>query len=388
MNSDIIYFDNAATSWPKPDCVKEAIVQFLTDVGANPGRSGHRMSVDASRIVFETRQAIADLFHVTDALRITFDANITEALNLALLGLLQPGDHVITSSIEHNSMMRPLRALEKNGIELDIVLCSDTGEMDPQDILPRIKSNTKLIALNHASNVCGTILPINEVGKIAREHGLLFLVDTAQTAGSIPIDMEENYIDLLAFTGHKGLYGPTGTGGLVVGERVDIKKLKPLKRGGTGSRSESEEHPAFLPDLLESGTQNVVGIAGLGASVRWLLDQRIDNIYKHKQNLCEYALHRISKIENVRIYGTQSALKQTATLSLNVENMDPANASLRLDEEFNIMTRVGLHCAPAAHKTLGTFPEGSIRMSMGYLNNEPQIDLAVNALEILSREDQ
>ena len=263
----MIYFDNAATSWPKPPCVTEAMVHFLQEVGANPGRSGHRLSVEAGRIVYAAREAVAELFHAPDPLRVVFGHNVTEALNLALHGLLRPGDHVITSSVEHNSVMRPLRALEQEGVELTVVPCSPEGCLDPADVQAAVRRNTTMIALNHASNVVGTLLPVAQVGRIARECDTLLLVDAAQTAGAYPIDVQADGIDLLAFTGHKSLYGPMGTGGLIVGERVNVRHMAPLKRGGTGSRSEHEAQPDFLPDLCESGTPNAVGLAGLHASL-------------------------------------------------------------------------------------------------------------------------
>jgi len=244
----MIYLDNAATSWPKPPCVVEAMVRFVNEVGANPGRAGHRLAVEAGRIVYGAREAIAELFNAADPLRVVFGQNVTEGLNLALRGLLRPGDHVVTSSIEHNSVMRPLRALEEQGVALSVVPCSPQGLMDPRDLERAIRPNSKMMVLNHASNVVGTILPVGEAGRIAREHELLLLVDTAQSAGAYPLDMQAEQIDLLAFTGHKSLYGPMGSGGLIVGERGNAPDLVPLKRGGTGSRSEWEEQPLFLPD--------------------------------------------------------------------------------------------------------------------------------------------
>ncbi len=268
----MIYLDNAASGWPKPPEVLEAMAHFMREVGANPGRSGHRLAIEAARIVYGTREALATLFGAADPLRIVFAANATEALNLALSGLLRRGDHVITSSMEHNSVMRPLRALQRRGVELSVVHCTPEGLLDPREIEAVIRPNTRLIALIHASNVIGTLLPIAEVGRIARRHGLLFLVDAAQTAGAVPIDVEADAIDLLAFTGHKALMGPQGTGGLYIGPRVALDELEPILRGGTGSHSESEEQPGFLPDRYESGTLNGVGLAGLGAGVRFLLD--------------------------------------------------------------------------------------------------------------------
>ena len=249
----MIYFDNAATTWPKPAGVAEAMSHFLEHVGANPGRAAHRLAVEAARAVYAAREAVAELFHAPDPLRVVFGANATEALNLAMRGLLKPGDHVITSSMEHNSVMRPLRALERQGVELTIARRSPVGALDPDVVEAAIRPRTRMVVLNHASNVVGTLLPVAEVGRNARRHGVLLLVDAAQTAGAYAIDVQADAIDLLAFTGHKSLYGPMGTGGLVAGERVDAAQMEPLKRGGTGSRSEREEQPDFLPDACESG---------------------------------------------------------------------------------------------------------------------------------------
>jgi len=243
----VIYFDNAATSWPKPPGVAEAMMHFLERIGANPGRSAHRLSIEAGRIVEDARETMAQLFHISDPSRIVFSHNATYALNLALQGLLRPGDHVVTTSMEHNSVMRPLRALEAEGVHITVVPCSSEGFLDPDAVEAAMRSETRMIVLNHASNVVGTLLPVSEVGMIARRHDVLLLVDAAQTAGSYPINVEQDRIDLLAFTGHKSLGGPMGTGGLYIGERVDVSRFRPLVRGGTGSRSEQEEQPGFLP---------------------------------------------------------------------------------------------------------------------------------------------
>ncbi len=373
----MIYFDNAATSWPKPPGVAEAMTHYLTDIGASPGRSGHA-----------AREAVAELFAAPDPLRVVFGSNVTEALNLALNGLLQPGDHVITGSLEHNSVMRPLRALERGGVRVTAVPCSATGELDPQDLEAAIGPDTRLIVLNHASNVVGTILPVAEVGRIARQHSLLLLVDAAQTAGAYPIDMQAEAIDLLAFTGHKSLYGPMGTGGLIIGARVDVRRLAPLKRGGTGSRSEREEQPEFLPDLCESGTPNAVGLAGLAASVRWLLAQGVTTIRSHEVALTRQLLAGLTAIPGVTVYGTEDAERQTATVSINIAGLEPSEVGLRLDDEHGIMCRVGLHCAPAAHRTLGTFPGGTVRFGLGAFNTADEVAAALHAVATLAREAQ
>jgi len=380
----MIYFDNAATSWPKPPGVAEMMVHFLNEVGANPGRSGHHLSVEAGRVVYNAREAVARLFNAPDPLRVVFGHNATEALNLALCGYLRPGDHVITSAMEHNSVMRPLRALERQGVELTVVPCSPEGFLDPADVEKALRPNTVMIALNHASNVVGTLLPVAEVGRIARRHGLLLLVDAAQTAGACPIDVQTDGIDLLALTGHKSLYGPMGTGGLIVGERVDVARLEPLKRGGTGSRSEREEQPNFLPDVFESGTPNAVGLAGLSAGVRWVLERGVETIRAHEVELTRRLIAGLQNIPGVTVYGGRDATRQTATVSFDIAGMEPSEVGLRLDEEYGIMCRVGLHCAPAAHKTIGTFPVGTVRFGLGALNTLEEVDAAIGVVRGLA----
>ncbi len=376
----MIYFDNAATSWPKPPEVIEAMVNFMEKVGANPGRSGHRLSTEAGRIVYEAREALAELFNVEDPLRIVFGSNATEALNLALRGYLRPGDHVVTSSMEHNSVMRPLRALEREGVQLTVVPCSPQGFLDPDDLEAAVRPQTTMIALNHASNVVGSLLPLGEAAEIAHRHGALLLADTAQTAGAYPIDIQADGIDLLAFTGHKALFGPQGTGGLVIGQRVDLKHLEPLKRGGTGSRSELEEQPDFLPDMCESGTLNTVGLAGLGAGVRFVLGKGVEAIRKHEVELTHCLIEGLKSVPGVTIYGGGDAERQTATVSFNVEGLAPSEVGLCLDDKHGLMCRVGLHCAPAAHRTLGNFPVGTVRFGLSYFSNEKEVTAAIEAV--------
>jgi cysteine desulfurase family protein len=385
MSEKLIYLDNAATSHPKPEVVIRAMVAFMRDVGGNPGRSGHRLSIEAGRIVFAAREKIAALFGINDSSRVIFGQNATEAINQGLKGLLRRGDHVITSSMEHNSVMRPLRALEKEGIEIAVVPCSREGFLNPEDVRKAIRKNSRMVVLNHASNVVGTLLPLKPVGEICRNHGILFLVDAAQTAGVIPIDLEKEKIDLLAFTGHKALFGPQGTGGLVIGQRVDEKNIKPLKRGGTGSRSEREEQPDFLPDLCESGTPNAVGLAGLRAGLEFVMEIGLEKIRIHERDLTQNFIKGLLAIPEAVVYGSGDAEKQCATVSFNLKNWMPSDLSFRLDEEFGILTRVGLHCAPSAHKTIGTFPEGTVRVSLSYLNIEKEIEHTLQAIKTLAR---
>jgi cysteine desulfurase family protein len=381
----MIYFDNPATSWPKPPQVKEAMVKFMEEIGANPGRSGHTLSIEAARIIYEARESLSVLFHVKDSSRIVFTLNATESINLALKGVLKYKDHVITSSMEHNSVMRPFRDLEKRGIALTVVPCFEDGTLDPREVEKKILSTTKMIVLNHASNVTGTLLPIREVGKIARKYNLLFLADVAQTAGAYPIDVEKEGIDLLAFTGHKSLYGPQGTGGLVIGERINEKEIIPLKQGGTGSRSEFEEQPDFLPDRLESGTPNGVGIAGLLAGIQFVLGKGVEQIRQNESTLLEKLIMGLKKIPRVKLYGPESQEDRIATLSFNFTHLSPSDGASRLEKEFGILCRPGLHCAPAAHHTIGTFPEGTIRFGLGTFNAEEEIETAIQAISLISK---
>jgi cysteine desulfurase family protein len=387
MEKKIIYFDNAATSYPKPEEVAQAMVRFSEEIGASPGRSGHRLAVEAGRVVFEARERISQLFGVKDSSRVVFGLNATEGINQGLQGLLRPGDHVIASSMEHNSVMRPLRAMEKEGLEVTALPCSQKGLLDPLDVRKAFRKSTKMVVLNHASNVVGTLQPLAEIGKVCRRQGVLFFVDAAQSAGAVPIDMEREMIDLLAFTGHKALFGPQGTGGLVLGERVDEKDLVPMKRGGTGSRSEMEEQPDFLPDLCESGTPNTVGLAGLLAGLDFVLKEGVERIREHERGLTDRLLRGLLEIPGVTVYGFRDARKQLATVSFNLQGVAPSEVGLRLDEEYGILCRVGLHCSPSSHRTLGTFPEGTVRFSMSYLNRPEEVDRALQAVGELARKE-
>lgn len=362
------------------------MVRFQKEVGANPGRSGHRMAVEAGRIVYRARENLAALFNVRDPLKIVLTSNATEAINMALRGLLRPGDHVITTSMEHNSVMRPLRDLQGQGVEVSVVPCSREGFLYPDDLEREIRRSTRMVVINHASNVTGTLAPIREIGRISREHGLLLLVDAAQTSGSYPIDMQGDLVDLLAFTGHKSLLGPQGTGGLVFGERVDIRAFTPLKTGGTGSKSESEQHPDFLPDLCESGTLNTVGIAGLEAGAYYVLSRGVDVIRQHEMALAQRLLQGLKEIPEAWTYGTEDLERRIATVSFNIEGLPPSVVGMRLDEDYDIMCRVGLQCAPAAHRTIGTFPQGTIRFGIGCFNTVEDIDKALEAVREIAEE--
>jgi len=386
-NMGIIYFDNAATSWPKPPEVNAAMQKYLKKIGANPGRSGHRLSVEAARIIYDAREKLAQLFNVNDSLRIVLTKNATEALNIAILGFLKPGDHVITSSMEHNSVMRPLRAMEHRGVDLMVVPCDPDGLVEPAKISAAITKNTRAIFITHASNVTGTIMPVDDIGRIAREHGLVFCVDAAQTAGCYPIDVEAMNIDLLAFTGHKSLFGPSGTGGLYIREGLE-KRIEPLCVGGTGSRSEVEEQPDFMPDRYEAGTPNTVGIAGLQAGVDFVLSEGIARIKMKEEELVKTFMKGINGVQDVTLYGQTGTKKRTPVVSFNIAGMDPAAVALELDDRFKIMARSGIHCAPSAHKTIGTCPKGTVRFSFSYFNTQDQIAKAIEALYKISRRKQ
>jgi cysteine desulfurase family protein len=382
-----IYFDNAATSWPKPEETYAAMDRFGRLIGGSPGRSGHRLSIESGRVIMNAREVLARLFGIDDPFQLVFTKNATEALNLAIAGLLSPGDHVITSSMEHNSVMRPLRALESNGVELSVIGCSPRGSLDAGTLLSVVRNNTKAVILTHASNVTGTIMPIKEVGHFAREHGLIFCVDAAQTAGALPINIADMNIDLLAFSGHKSLFGPQGTGGLYIRKGLE-EKIRPLMAGGTGSRSEHESQPDFMPDRYESGTLNTVGLAGLGAGAEYILKKGIDNIRSREIMLTQRFLDGLQSIEGVRIYGLDDASRHISVVSFNIDGLTPSEVSFALDEQFGIMSRPGLHCAPSAHKTIGTFPGGTVRISFGYFNAEEEINYALDALRQMRRKGQ
>jgi len=381
----MIYLDHAATSWPKPPAVIKAMSVFLERAGGNPGRSGHRLSIEAARIVYDARETIAELFHAPDPLRVIFTLNVTHAINLALRGSLRPGDHVVTSSMEHNAVMRPLRALERQGIRLTMVSCAPDGMLDPADVARAMSAATRLVVINHASNVTGTILPVAEVAAIAHAAGVPILVDAAQSAGVLPIDVQAMGIDMLAFTGHKGLQGPPGTGGLVLNTSVDPSTLDPLVRGGTGSHSEFEEQPDDLPDKYESGTPNGAGIAGLAAGVRWVAERTVEAIRAHEMALTQALLDGLSAIPGVTVYGPRDAGRCTGVVSFTIAGQHVSDIGLRLDDEFAILCRVGLHCCPAAHRTIGTFPAGTVRLSPGVLTSHQDIQQTIAAVRRIAR---
>lgn len=381
-NSEVIYFDNAATSWPKPPAVRRALDTYFGEAGGNPGRSGHRMSIASSRVVLEAREAVARLFNVADPSRIVFAKNATEALNLAIYGRVQPGDHVVTSALEHNSVARPLRHLEEQGAEITVVACSPEGVLDPDDVRRALRPTTRLLVTTHGSNVVGTLMPIADLAALAQEQGVPYLVDAAQTAGAIPIDVEALGLDMLAFTGHKGMLGLTGTGGLYVREGLT---LTPLMRGGTGSDSELEYQPDFLPDAYESGTLNVAGLAGLAAGITALLEIGVEQVQAHEKALIQRFLEGAREIPGLTLYGPPGIEQRIGVVSFNLAHISPSEVGLLLDQNWGILSRVGLHCAPAAHRTLDTYPTGTVRFSWSGFNTVEEIDVALEALAQISQ---
>ena len=381
----MIYLDNASTTFPKPETVPQAVYRYMTAQGANINRGCYDSAYDVEELVFETRQMLCDLFHGSDCKNVIFTKNVTESLNVILKGFLRPGDHVLVSSMEHNAMMRPIRQLEAQGVEFDRIPCDEQGNLILSALEGMVRPNTRAIAMMHASNVCGTVLPIRQVGRFAREHGLKFIVDCAQTAGVFPIDMEEDCIDALAFTGHKGLLGPQGIGGFILKEEM-IALIDPLLSGGTGSISHTEEIPAFMPDRFEPGTMNLPGIMGLHAGLSWLAETGIDAVREHELKLTARLLEGLSKLEGegrIRIVGRRDLENRTGVVSIQTLTKELSQAAFELDADHGIQTRVGLHCAPSAHTTLGTYPTGTIRFSVGWFNTEADVDAALHALEVI-----
>ena len=377
----MIYLDNAATTLKKPPCVAEAVVRAMATMG-NSGRSAHQEALDASRVIYRTREQLARLLGCSAAERVVFTCNSTEALNIAINGLFAPGDHVLSTDCEHNSVLRPLYRLE--GVEVDFLPADRRGCIDYDDFRRLLRPNTRGIICTHGSNLTGNLLDIRAIGRFAKEHGLLLVVDASQTAGVFDIDMEAMGADALAFTGHKGLMGPQGTGGFLLRPEL-AAQLEPLLSGGTGSASHSEEVPSFLPDRFEAGTLNLPGIMGLHAALTWLEETGIDAIRAHEQALTDRFLRGAASIPNLRLVGLAGAENRAAVVPVVPENTDPAFVADALGREFGIQVRVGLHCAPNAHRTLGTFPTGAIRFSFGPYNTPGQVDRALEALDALCR---
>jgi cysteine desulfurase family protein len=372
-----VYLDNAATSWPKPEAVYRAVNHFMREVGATPGRGGHRREKEAQRIADKARAALARLFNAPDPQGVAFTMNATQAINVALKGLLRPGDHAATSSIEHNAVWRPLKALERRGVQVTAAPCAPDGTLDPADVETALRPNTRLVALLHGSNVLGTLLPIAEIGEICRRRGIPFLVDAAQTAGAYPIDVEAMGIGLLAFAGHKGLYGPHGTGGLVVRPGV---ALETWVEGGSGVESASERMPEPLPARLEAGTHNAAGIAGLLEGVRFVLEQGVERIRAHEMAMAALLVEGLGEIPGLTTLGPDDPARRTPVVSIVVEGYSPDQLAGVLDQVFDVATRAGLHCAPQAHRTAGTLECGALRFSPGYFTTAADVRYAVESL--------
>jgi len=378
-----IYLDNAATSFPKPESVYRAVDHALRNVGASPGRGGYRRGLDATRLVFEAREALAELFGIRDSSRTVFTASATEALNLAVSGLLRPGDHAITTIAEHNSVARPLRLAESRGVEVTCLDCDRSGLLRPADLAHAIRKNTRLIVLSHCSNVTGAIQPIGEIGALAAKAGIPFLVDAAQSAGVIPINVEDLGVTLLAAPGHKGLLGPQGTGFLYLAEGIDPL---PLMVGGTGTHSTDAEQPLEMPARYESGTLNVPGIAGLKAGVEFIRETGIETIRRKESLLVANLLEGLARIPGITLHGPPVGRERGGIVSFTLKGMDPAFIGFSLDRDYDIAVRVGLHCSPGTHRAIGTYPEGTVRVSPGYFNAPDDIEKLIAAVgEIAGR---
>ena len=376
-----IYLDNAATSFPKPKEVATAVYDFMVNNGTSSGRGSYKKAMQSDYIVYECRKLIGKLFNFDNPKKVVLTSNVTDSLNIAMRGILKENDHVITSSLEHNAVWRCLKTLERDiNIKIDTVECSKDGITNPQDIKKYIKKDTALIVFTQASNVLGTIQPIREIGAIAREHNIPFLVDSAQSAGAMEIDVKEDNIDILAFTGHKSLLGPMGTGGLIINTDIDIK---PLKAGGTGGDSAYEYQPDYYPNHLETGTSNVSGIAGLREAIKFLNEEGIENIHNKEKELTKYALEKLETVKDIEIYGPKDCEKMLSVISFNIKDKRPEDVGSILDQKYNIMLRAGLHCAPTAHSVIGTKDRGTLRIGLGYFNKKEDIDKLVEALNNL-----
>lgn len=379
MKDGKIYFDNGSTSWPKAPKVAEAMAELLQNGAFNINRGNYEGAYEVEGIVLDARDQLARLFHARDSRNVIFTPGITYSLNYFIKGFLKPGDHVLVSGLEHNAVMRPLKQMESQGVTYDIVRTEEDGTVHPESVEESVKSNTKAVVVLHASNVCGTILPIREIGEICRRRHLFFAVDTAQSAGTIPVDMEACGIDFLAFTGHKGLLGPQGIGGFLISEELDAC-MEPYIAGGTGSQSDSLYMPRSLPDKYESGTLNLPGIVGLNAALSYIEETGIETIHGRKMELTRYFLERVAEFPDIRAVGKKGIEGRVAVVSLDFLEKDNAVAAFELERQYGIMTRVGLHCAPAAHQTLHTYPQGTVRFAFGEKNTAEEIDLCMEGL--------
>ncbi len=372
----MIYLDNAATTMKKPQCVIDAVVAAMSHMG-NAGRGATSAALDASRVIYDTREKLSDLFNLQNPSRVAFTCNSTESLNTAIKGILSSGDHAITTALEHNSVLRPLYDLQAKGMELSIVDCDENGNIDYNDFEKLIKENTKAIVCTHASNLVGNVLDVKKIGSIAKKHNLIFIVDASQSAGVFPIDMQDMNIDILCFTGHKGLLGPQGTGGLCVREGIDVR---PLKVGGSGVNTFSKEQPVEMPTHLEAGTLNGHAIAGLNAALDYLKEEGIDNIQKREEELMFRFYNGIKDIKDIKIFGNFEN-KRAAIVTFNVGDIDSAAFSDELSFAYDISTRAGAHCAPLMHKAMNTVEQGAVRFSFSHYNTEEEIDTAIKAVK-------
>ena len=379
----MIYFDNAATTMQKPACVVQAVAEAMCSLG-NSGRGVHSGALSTSRIIYDTRAELAQLFGAESPERIAFTANSTESLNIAIKGVLNPGDHVITTALEHNSVLRPLFELEDRGVELTILPADAMGNILYEDFEKEIRPNTKAIVTTHGSNLTGNLLNIQQIGSIARKHGLIYIVDASQTAGVFPIDVQQMHIDILCFTGHKGLLGPQGTGGIYVREGTEVR---PLLSGGSGVQTYLRSHPPQMPTALEAGTLNGHGIAGLGAAIRYLQETGLDVIRKKEQELMRMFYDQVREIPGITVYGDFTARDRCAIVSLNIRDYDSGEVSDALSDRYGIATRPGAHCAPLMHKALGTVQQGAVRFSFSHFNTKEEIEIAVAALQELAMEE-
>ena len=397
-----IYFDNAATSFPKPDTVPAAMLQYITEIGCNINRSSFSTAYEAEDIVYQTRQMICDLFHGEDCKNVVFTSGATVALNMLIKGFLKPGDHVLVSSLEHNAVMRPLCQIGKENaspnpedISFTRIPSDSQGNLLLSALPQLLRPNTRALIITHGSNVFGTVIPLQEIGEFCKKHDLFLFVDAAQTAGLLPIDMEEMHIDALAFAGHKSLLGPQGIGGFILKEHM-IDKITPLLAGGTGSLSHTEEMPSFMPDKFEPGTLNIPGIYGLHAALSFLQEIGMNTVYEKEMALTRHFIQGVLQVPGIVVYGQTKpfeestdndslphVLPQLPVVSLKIQNQDPAETAFRLEQEYGIQTRVGLHCAPIAHKTFGTYPTGTVRFSFGYHNTMEEIESCLEALRQL-----
>lgn len=381
-----IYLDNAATTYPKPEKVYSSILNYMKNVGASPGRGGYENALTGDRMVYKCRQSLINLFNFNKIENVVFTSNITASLNILIKSIVKDDWHIITSSMDHNSVIRPLVSLEKsNKIELYILNCSEEGLINIDDFKNAIKDNTKLVVLSHASNIVGTIQPLETIGKICKEKGIYFIIDSAQTAGVLPLDFQNLNCNALAFTGHKALLGPQGIGGFIIDDKLNDIATNFIE-GGTGSLSESTLQPDFLPDKFESGTMNTPGIAGLLAGIEYINEEGLNIIKEREEYLSREFINGLLNIDSIKVYGPLDASLRTATISINSSKIDNSELGFLLDSEFGIMVRTGLHCAPLAHKTIGSFPQGTLRFSFGAFNDIKDINYALYALNsILSR---